>query len=100
VVDQAKQLSALQATGELDQRSLLRELWALCHKLITLPWCPECYTSEKDIEFHIALREGEGVETQAGSKTTKTGWRRSGAKSQKTKQVQTSTEGGSLNDPV
>jgi hypothetical protein len=25
-------------------------------------WCPDCYTSTRDIEFHIALREGEGMD--------------------------------------
>jgi hypothetical protein len=39
VVDQAKQLSSLQTIGDLDQRALLRELWALCHNLVTLTEC-------------------------------------------------------------
>jgi hypothetical protein len=37
MVEQAKQLSSLQSTGEMDQGHLLRKLWAMCHKLLRMP---------------------------------------------------------------
>jgi hypothetical protein len=61
MVDQAKQLSALQSTGILDQRSLLRELWHVCHKLITMPECMVSrmlYFNKRSRVPHCATRGG------------------------------------------
>jgi len=39
LVEQAKQLSSLQSSGNLDQGNLLRKLWIMCHKLVGMPEC-------------------------------------------------------------
>jgi hypothetical protein len=37
MVEQAKELSSLQSTGEMDQGHFLRKLWAMCHKVLRMP---------------------------------------------------------------